>query len=406
MRIILGKGIDPSVREDIIRVKDAYLDHLCNTMLFEWKLNRLNVIVHEQRKGKNGFPSDHGGSLHFSDDKYTIHILPDPDQRKEDRLFVLAHEFAHLLFAMCFNQNGVNCQDGFVFASSLTRLFATKNQVFISEAGDGSDPEPHLEQDGIEEFCDNAVAHYILVQMGLPEDWWRQSGKEDESCDEDDIWPAFDTQLSYVHRLAGAFGKPLMQCRYIDEVTPYAEEQGIVSNYFWYNAVTFQMKTLVDWIDQHLGMGAYMRLECAFDLFLFEGDLKAADTIQRFLLQIERLPLYQVTTDTRYTREYRRIRYRHRLNVHSFRLGQMITLEDSMHVRHPEYGDGEILSVDDQGIGDLRFHDQSMRLPLAEIVQACMFTDPREGFNIIIFQELDTVRSLLKKVEEATEKSD
>lgn len=397
MRIILGKGIQPTVRNDIIRVKDAYLEHLCNSLLFELKLNRLTVIVHGGDEKENVL-EDCDGFFHRDNGSFKIHLIPSADCKKELFIHTLTHEFAHFLFCQCTDFNGINCDDGFVFLTAIQRAFGVESDRFVSDEHHEFGPRSFTEQDGIEEFCANAISQYIMVKLGYPEDWWRTAWKEEDRD--------YGTHLSYIHNLANLFGKPLMDCEYIDEVTCDEDVQGTVSNYFWYYIVTFQMKTLSDWIDRQLGPGTYMHLELAFDLLVFEDNCKsqARDDIQSILARLAQIPRYRVSIEAPYAYEYMEARYQARLKSRLPHLGRMIMVFECTGIRHPVFGSGTIMGIDEEMNATVCFGEKETQLSLEDIVMNCEFTASREGGRIIAFCELDVVRNLEKKLKEAQEK--
>ena len=387
MKIVLKPGIDPAVRDLILKVRDAYLQHLHNCTLFELKLNRLTVTV---TKRTDDFYPRYEGVCRYTRmskdrsmrERYSIEIVMMQDSNMAATALVIAHEFAHLLFHMSHNIIGTMCSDGLMFYSAVSRRLWDIDQNLHGEEPESAGVSM---QDGLEEFCADALAYYIVNKIGMQFDGVMPCHEDDDEEELEEIKTQWNERMRCINRFTEVFGDPLADCDFIDEVAECEDGIERVRNWFWYYVVTFQMNLLMEWIDRMLGAGTYMRLDMEFARLQFasSSDTRDYTRINEMLARLEQLPKYQLITENQYTREYRMGLVTQRIEKYDSELNEALrTLARIMKVAavfkevvHPELGRGRIVSFDKALNCVVRFDESTVTLPLNDIVEKCDFPE-------------------------------
>ena len=395
MRIILEQGVNPALRGAVTRVRDAYLRSLKDGTLLSLKLSRLTVRVFNRGEDRAHNP-EWDGCFRQVDESFRIQVCVGGWQSLEDVTFVIAHEFAHLLFCMVHSPLGEPCADGFLFVSSVSRDLWREADCF--EDRDGEADASRSLQHGLEEFCADALARYILVKLGQSPDWLPAAEREGNR-------ETLRERLDCIDRYAALFGKPLLECEALDGFSEDEDGQVHVSNAFWYACVAFQMRLIADWMDREAGEGTYMRVDLEFSRLQFGGKAARGNYVRmnRLLEKLSELTPFHMPRATASTVEFRRVFLQDKLRFHRDKLEGMLNHPEfdafRAEVTHPRLGKGEILSVCEKR-ALLRLNGRDVTMPFDQMVEECAFTGRRDAPLILAHFAVDRMRTLLREIRE------
>jgi len=215
-------------------IANEYLAHLNNSILYTMKLAILEVVLTNSEKELTSGVTRRMGSV------CQIVIAINEDNGDDYIAFVVAHEFAHLLFQKvtdCLCVTG-RAPDGSTDFTAITR---------ISQEGKFYGRE-------LEEQCADILALYIIKYLGYSLDSI-----------------VLKTDLRKTELVRGAvegfinvFGSNLYRC---DKIDNYRVNNGfgMVSNSFWYYVVTFSFVEIVKLYDEVMGEGAFERFSNRLD---------------------------------------------------------------------------------------------------------------------------------------------
>ncbi len=214
-------------------IAGEYESRLHNSTLFSWKLLVTSIIViPSDAKLTSGLCEKEGTSIRI--------LLQINDSNPDDYIaFVIAHEFAHLLFK---KMTDVLCVTGRTSDRS-TELTALTRISF-----DGKQYGKELE-----EQCADILALFIIKKLG-----YTHSKFLDE-----DLKKSLRKRI-VVEKLANVFGNHLESAEFIDD---FKMENGVgyVKNSFWYFVVTFSFTEIINFYDEVMGKKAWLRFCEALD---------------------------------------------------------------------------------------------------------------------------------------------
>lgn len=223
MIINVAEGLS-TVKEMVKEIADEYLTHLMSKAYFEGKLVELNVEIQRSTVGRTrGYFS--GG---YSEKSEMIFFVNSDDSQKFVA-FVIAHEFAHLLF--------FNSSDAFAFSGEAKD--ESKNLTAITRIF----PDGSTYGSTLEELVADYLAHYIVDSMDDYDDLSGDYKKQMKSRE-------YEFQL--ISEFEKIFGKPLYESKYIDEYKDVGNNNCEL-NLFWQSIVSYSFKIIIDEFDEQIG---------------------------------------------------------------------------------------------------------------------------------------------------------
>ena len=206
-------------------IANAYEEHLNNNALFSLKLDSLSVYL---EKSKNSLTS---GLTHRFGKNSHIQVWINEDNGDEYIAFIVAHEFAHLLFQKltdCLYLTGI-ATDGSADFTAIVRM---------DENGDFYGKE-------LEEQCADILALYIIKKLG-----YKLSSTLVNDLEKT------EAERITVERLIDVFGEDINK---YDQIDYYKIENnfGFVANSFWYHVITFSFAEIVKLYDEVMGRGSF-----------------------------------------------------------------------------------------------------------------------------------------------------
>ena len=203
-------------------IAKAYSERLNNNLLFKMKLEHLEVIVSRTCERLTS------GLTRTVDNTCQIFIALNEENGKEYIAFIIAHEFGHLVFQKitdCLYLTG-KAQDGSSEFTAITR-FDQYGNVYGRQ---------------LEEQCADILAIFILKKLGytIESPLMISDLKKTQRVRE------------FVKKFTEVFGDSLEEHEKIDDF-----ETGLVSNSFWYHAVTFSFSEIINLYDEVMGKGAF-----------------------------------------------------------------------------------------------------------------------------------------------------
>lgn len=226
MKIVyVDKEVMPEVRDVIKEIAKTYRKSLINNTLFELKLNRLTVrILHSNASITTGV--FYNNILNFA-----IEIYVSDCDNISYIAYIIAHEFAHFLFADTIdvlNQGG-RSNDNTGNCTAITRI-SNNGEAF---------------GDAMEESCADTLAKYVLTKMGI----WRDSLINHEELQ----------GIALIAKLSSNFGKPIFECEMIDDFIVEGDKYKI-ANLFWYSIVVFSFNNIINRYDKEYGKNAFLKI--------------------------------------------------------------------------------------------------------------------------------------------------
>ena len=221
--------------EDMVKaISQEYCKRLNNSFLFEVKLSKLSIEI---------LPT-HGltaGLCKKNANKWHIILAINYSLCDSYNAFVIAHEFAHLLFQKVSDILRVTgrADDNSTELTSITRI-ASNGKIYGRE---------------LEEQCADLLALYIIDKLGY--------STEDEFL-QSDLNKTKEVRES-VEQLIDVYGDDLSTGEYIDNINFDEKGIGHVSNMFWYYAINGSLTELVKSIEGILGFNKFSEICEAFD---------------------------------------------------------------------------------------------------------------------------------------------
>ena len=224
MKIIDFADIKANSAKEIIQtVVNTYLTSLHSKFNFNAKLSVLTtkiVIVPYETIAECAVDPE--------DESIQLTIEFNPDISAKFNAFVIAHEFAHFLFANLNDRYSISgkSNDGSTNLNAVQRLFANENTYGYYW----------------EELLANYLAHFIVSKLNYSdkEGLYETTKKADE------------TNTKIVYLFESAFGQSLLEGNFIDEIF-YDEDNQPRFNFFWNSIISFSFNNIVDCYDEYVG---------------------------------------------------------------------------------------------------------------------------------------------------------
>ena len=234
------KSVNESVRKytDTVEIiAKEFENSLNNKALFMYKLSILKVML--LPTSTNDIPTS--GLCKKSGDNLSILIFVNENDPIDYIEFVIAHEFAHLLFKKMtdlLNVTGI-VEDNSTELTSIIR---------IAKGGKEYGRE-------LEEQLADILAIFILKKRGIA---FSEKLRDDLKKTQ--------TKREFVISFTDVFGKNLFECEKIDEFVLKSDASVfLVSNSFWYCAVTFALPQVIAVYNKAMGRNSWKTFCDALD---------------------------------------------------------------------------------------------------------------------------------------------
>lgn len=252
---------------DIVKeVARVYRAVIHNKALLLGKLNSLRVDVNTAFTDTTvGFFADNMELEERKGAKYniTIYVNLEDDERKI--AFIVAHEFAHLVFA-----NNLDV----LRITGKTRDNSSPITSFIRISPDGE-----VYGNNIEEFAADYLSRYIVKKLY----------SEEYSSEYAEFLKEKNSRFDVVERLSKFFGKSLNECDFIDDFQLVDDDNSqfaVVSNDFWYAVTTMSMDTVINRFNKQTKQTDGYRKLCGF-MDSCEEDKIKMDLLNEYLKKSE-----------------------------------------------------------------------------------------------------------------------
>lgn len=234
MNICLKEARLQKYQDMVKAIAEEYCKRLNNSFLFEMKVSSLQVDMMSTQELTAGVCRKIGN-------RWQIILAMNEKNGEAYIAFVIAHEFAHLLFQKVSDVLCVTgkASDGSTELTSITRI-SSNGLVYGRE---------------LEEHCADILALYIIQKMGysLEDDFLKDDLAKTEEMREE------------IKKLISVFGKEIESGEFIDDYSVDANGYGVVSNVFWYYAVNNSLAEIVRSYDDFMGDNKFSELCEAFD---------------------------------------------------------------------------------------------------------------------------------------------
>lgn len=252
-RLMNGAKFVPAILRKVAR---KYRNLLLQNVLFNGRLLDLTVMIHpiddshDNRTCGEYYGEDRGGRLHAIIDMY-VNISDSP----RFIAYVFAHELSHMLVCTrrCSWNVSDHSKDGCKPGPSCINRYHSS--------------EPDFFGGGMEESIADNLAMYVMSRCQFSD----ETGTYARFAQE------FSCRQGFASLLAAAFGDPLKECKYIDEVTeipieaenhsdsktdkdPYAINRVFIRNKLWYCVAVNQFHWVIDAYNNTMGDGAWREL--------------------------------------------------------------------------------------------------------------------------------------------------
>lgn len=212
-----------SAKEMIQNVVDTYLASLRSKLNFKSKLDVLTtkiVLV----------PYETIAECAIDPEEQSIQMTFEfnPNISEKFNAFVIAHEFAHFLFANLSDIYSISgkASDGSTNLSAVQRLLPNGNTYGYY----------------FEELLANYLAHFIVGKL----DYSDKDGLYEKTKKED------ETNSKIVNLFESEFGQSLFEGTFIDEIF-YDEDNLPRFNFFWNSIISFSFNNIIDTYDEEMG---------------------------------------------------------------------------------------------------------------------------------------------------------
>ena len=236
------------VKTIIDKVISAYSEHLISKKYFEFLISDLKIEIRKAKK------SIGGECITKKEPKILLKI----SEESSDKMIalVIAHELAHLLMTTKYMDSlaiAGEARDGSFNATAIQRVLA--NGEMYGNA--------------LEECVANYLAYYIVSNMNFP----REKDYE-EHVEQNAYFIHVIATLEYV------FGKPLIECQYIDDIFDEGGE-AVSFNMFWHSILSLSFGNVVN-------------------IFNDEMKKRGGVSFKRFCNLLE---IYKISQDKKYRKE-------------------------------------------------------------------------------------------------------
>lgn len=198
----------------IENVAKTYVESLISHIPFDAKLKALTVKLTLESSRISWGLTQKAGNI------YVIVLGINPNYSDTYNTFIIAHEFAHLLFARISDTIGI-----VGLASDGSKPFTN----IVRQASDGT-----LWGEEFEEQCADISALYILKKMDI----------EVDSLLSKDLEKSKDRR-SLCESFINSFGTSLEELPHFDEYITNQKFEGIPCNYFWYFVINSELSGLI-----------------------------------------------------------------------------------------------------------------------------------------------------------------
>ena len=242
----------------INRLISTYMDALHQKTIFESKLNRLVVTIYIV-----DYKSIGHHSCNFSTGESEIILEINPRDSKKLISFIIAHEFAHMLFTNPYDTYCVSgkASDGSTNYGAIQRINPTQETYGYY----------------LEEIIADYVAHFIVAKLNYDD-------KNDQYKNHKE---RYDTKIKIVSKFESIFGQSLFDGEFIDEIY-FDENKEARFNYFWGCILSFSFNNIVDIFDETMGKNEFYFFCELIDMFC-EKDFENMNTEAEELEIFEKL---------------------------------------------------------------------------------------------------------------------
>lgn len=252
-RLMNGAKFVPAILRKVAR---KYRNLLLQNVLFNGKLLDLTVMIHpidsghDNRTSGEYYGEGQRGRMHAIIDMY-VNISDSP----QFVAYVFAHELSHMLVCTrrCSWNISDRSKDGCEPGSSCINRYLPSEPDFFGR--------------GLEESIADNLAMYVISRCRFSD----EAGTYAQFAQE------FECRQGFASLLAAAFGDPLKECKYIDEVAeipieaenysdsktdkaPYTCNRVFIRNKFWFCVAVNQFHWVIDAYNDIMGNGAWRKL--------------------------------------------------------------------------------------------------------------------------------------------------
>ena len=238
------------------KVSKKYQDLLIQNELFKGKILNLTVAIHPVDYAHDDHSS---GTYRGEEQRGRLHAIIDMYVNLSDSpkyiAYVFAHELSHMLVCTrrCLWSISDYSKDGCKPGPSCINRYLPSEPGFVGS--------------GMEESIADNLAMYVISRCRFSD----ETGTYAQFAQE------FTCRQRFALLMAAAFGDPLEECKYIDEVTevpiqtedcsdrnagedPYAINRVLIHNKFWYCVAVNQFHWVIDAYNDIMGDGAWREL--------------------------------------------------------------------------------------------------------------------------------------------------
>lgn len=231
-------------------IYEKYLGLLHNKPIFQAKCNILRVnLLEYDACSTSGVCIEKEIDSSFS---YTINLFINENDSEKYIAFVIAHEFAHLLFS-----------------NSLDPIRATGKANDESTAFSAirrGTPERTIYGKTLEEICADYIAIHVISYL----DYIDKNDQFEIMCKEK------EEKINYIEAFSTLFGDSMSKYTYIDSYYS-TEDEFVIQNKFWYYVSTFSLNEIIDEYDYYMGANAFHILNNHIEEY-FENNNQEAKT--------------------------------------------------------------------------------------------------------------------------------